>query len=130
MSLVYFNANPHGKQVGDCTVRAVCKATEQDWASAYACLTLQGLLMGDMPSANAVWGAYLRRKGFRKRLLPDSCPDCYTLKDFCEDHPKGLYVVALNGHVVTVKDGDVYDTWDSLNESPIYYFESEKNNGL
>lgn len=126
MSLVIFNANPTGKHVGDCTVRAICKATAQEWDSAYASLVLQGLTMCDMPSANAVWGAYLRRKGFKKRLLPETCPDCYTLQDFCDEHPKGTFVVALHGHVVTVEDGTAYDTWNSLSETPIYYFEREE----
>lgn len=121
-----YNANPKGKQVGDCTVRAISKATEQPWEDAYSGIALQGFLLADMPSANNVWGAYLKRKGFRRRMIPDSCPDCYTLEDFCRDHPIGTFIVALHGHVVAVKNGDYYDTWQSGNETPLYYFEREE----
>lgn len=121
-----YNANPKGKQVGDCTVRAISKATEQSWEDAYSGIALQGFLLADMPSANNVWGAYLKRKGFRRHMIPDSCPDCYTVEDFCRDHPIGTFIVALHGHVIAVKDGDYYDTWQSGNETPLYYFEREE----
>lgn len=121
-----YNANPKGKQVGDCTVRAISKATEQPWEDAYSGIALQGFLLADMPSANNVWGSYLKRKGFRRRMIPDSCPDCYTVEDFCRDHPIGTFIVALHGHVVAVKNGDYYDTWQSGNETPLYYFEREE----
>lgn len=55
-------------------------------------------------------------------MLPDDCPECYTVEQFCEDHPKGLFVVAVQGHVLTVLDGDYYDAWDSGKETPIFYY--------
>lgn len=33
MGFSYFNPNPEGKQVGDCTVRAIAKATGKSWDS-------------------------------------------------------------------------------------------------
>ena len=59
-------------------------------------------------------------------MLPNDCPDCYTVEDFCQEHPKGTFVVAVSGHVLTVVDGDAYDSWNSLAENPIYYFEREE----
>lgn len=53
MGFSYFNPNPEGKQVGDCTVRAIARATGQSWDATYIGLCLQGLIMGDMPSANS-----------------------------------------------------------------------------
>lgn len=76
-----------------------------------------------MPHANHVWGGYLKSKGFRKRIIPDECPDCYSVKDFCRDHPTGTYVLALSGHVVCAKDGDYFDTFDSGDEVIIFYWE-------
>lgn len=120
---IKYNANPEGKRVGDCTVRAISKATDQEWEAAYSALAVEGFLLYDMPSANHVWGAYLRRKGFRRNIIPDTCPDCYTVEDFCRDNPKGVYILALPSHVIAVIDGDYYDTWDSGAEVPIYYWE-------
>lgn len=119
---VRYNANPDGRNVGDCTIRALSLALGQTWEQTYVGLALEGFAMGDMPSANHVWGAYLRRKGFRRRILPDTCPDCYTVADFARDHPSGTYLLALDGHVVCLIDGDWYDTWDSGGKTPLYYW--------
>lgn len=121
-----YNPNPRHNRVGDCAVRAVARATDQDWETAYTGLYVKGYSMGDLPSANAVWGAYLRDKGFKREIIPNTCPDCYTVQDFCEDHPHGMYVLALDGHVVTVYDGDYFDTWDSGNETVLYYWYKEE----
>lgn len=125
MAWVFYNPNPEGKFVGDCTVRAVAKATEQKWEDAYSGMALQGLIMADMPSGNSVWGAYLKTKGFKRHLLPDTCPDCYTVEQFCKDYPTGTYIVALSGHVLTVSNGDYYDSWDSGKETPIFYYRKD-----
>ncbi len=118
-----YNCNPIRKRVGDCTVRAISKALGQDWETTYVGLSLQGYMMADLPSANAVWGAYLRQKGFRRNIIPEECPDCYCAADFAAEHPTGTYILALSGHVVCVCDGNIYDTWDSSDETPLYYWE-------
>lgn len=120
-----YNPNPMGARVGDCTVRAISRATGEGWDTVYCGLCVEGLRLCDMPTANHVWGAYLRRHGFRRRALPDDCPDCYTVADFCREHPHGTYVLAISGHVVCVADGIYYDTWDSGSESPAYYWYKE-----
>lgn len=123
---INYNANPIHKRVGDCTVRAISKALGQSWEQTYTELALQGMILSDMPSANHVWGAYLKQKGYERKLVPDSCPDCYTVSDFCEDYPNGIYILAISGHVVTVIDGRYYDTWDSGSEIPIYFWKRKE----
>lgn len=121
-----YNPNPRSERVGDCTIRALAKATGQEWDKVYAQLCLQGYVMADMPSANNVWGAYLKKEGYKRYIVPDeSCPECYTVEDFCNDFPEGVYILALSGHVVCVTDGDYYDTWDSGKEIPMYYWKKE-----
>lgn len=120
-----YNPNPIGIRVGDCVIRAISKVLDQDWETTFVALCLQGLMMCDMPSSNAVWAAYLRHKGFKKRVIPDTCPECYTVKDFCEEHPQGSFVLGTGKHAVAVVDGNCFDAWHSLNETPIYYFEKE-----
>lgn len=123
MAYINYNANPIGKRVGDCVVRAVSKVTNQDWQTTYSALCVQGYLLSDMPSANNVWASYLRKNAFKRHIIPDTCPDCYSVRDFCEDHPQGVYLLALNKHVVAVEDGDYFDSFDSGDEPVIYYFE-------
>lgn len=118
----YYNPNPLGRSVGDCAVRAVAAALGVDWEAAYSMLASNGYLMGDLPQANSVIAATLRRNGFYKAVIPDTCPDCYTAEMFCEDHPEGVYVLGFGTHVATVIDGELWDSWDSSQEIPIYYF--------
>lgn len=119
---VHYNPNPKGKRVGDCVIRAISKALDQTWEQTYLDLVLRGYIMGDMPSSNAVWDAYLRGKGFERDIVSADCPDCYTIKDFAEEHPEGVFVIGTGSHAVCVVDGDVFDAWDSKYEQPIYFY--------
>ncbi len=118
------NANPVNNTVGDCTVRAISKVLGQDWEQTYIDLCLFGYIMSDMPSANRVWGAYLRNKGYKRSLIPEDVDD-YTVERFCREHPKGEYILAISGHVVAVVNGYYFDTWDSGGEIPVYYWYKE-----
>lgn len=122
MAYIQYNPNPVLRTVGDCSVRAVAKALDIDWETAYIKTSTNGFLMGDMPSSDSVWGAVLRENGFYRYVIPNNCPDCYTAGDFCKDHPKGTFVLGFGGHVATVVDGDLYDSWDSSNEVPQFYW--------
>ena len=125
MAYIEYNPNPMGRHVADCSVRAVAKALNIEWEQAYVALVSNGYVMCDMPSANSVWGAELRKKGFKRHSLPDTCPDCYSAEDFCEDHPKGTFVLGFGSHVATVVDGNIYDSWDCSMEIPQYYWGKE-----
>ena len=117
---VKYNPNPTGQSVGDCAVRAVAKALNTDWETAYTMISQNGYAMGDMPSSDSVWGAVLRQNGFYRMSIPNNCPDCYTAADFCRDNPIGTFVLGFGGHVATVVDGDLFDNWDSSMEVPVY----------
>ena len=124
MAHIFSNPNPMNKRVGDCVIRAVALATGDTWNDAYMQLCLQGYSMADMPSSNNVWGAYLKSKGFSKHNI-DECKDCYTVREFTEEHPKGTYVLGLGTHAVTSIDGNYYDSWESGDETVLYYYEKE-----
>lgn len=119
---VEYNPNPTGRRVGDCAVRAIAAALNVDWERAFDLLADAGYQMGDMPSSDSVWGAVLRQHGFYKLAIPLSCPECYTAADFARDHKHGVYVLGFGGHVATVVNGRIYDSWDSSNEIPVYYW--------
>lgn len=121
----FVNPNPKDKKVGDCTVRAIALATDQTWEDVYLDLCLKGYTMCDMPSSNDVWGSYLLDKGWKYHRLQDTCPFCYTIENFCNDNPKGIFIVATGTHVVCVKDGMYHDAWDSGDKVPLFYFSKE-----
>ena len=118
----YKNVNPKGHYVGDCVIRAIAEALEEPWEKVYTELAVQGFIMADMPSSNHVWGAYLSSRGFERDIIPNTCPDCYTVKDFAHDNPKGVFILATGTHVIAVKDGNYIDTWDSGDEVPVYFW--------
>lgn len=117
---IEYNPSPVGARVGDCSVRAIAKALDIDWEKAFALLVANAYRMGDMPSSNVVIASVLRQNGFKRTNLPNKCPDCYTIKNFCKDNQRGTYVLGTGNHVVAVVNGDYYDTWDSGNEIPVY----------
>jgi hypothetical protein len=82
-----------------------------------------GFDMCDMPSSDAVWSAVLRKHGFVRKSIPDQCPNCFTAEDFCDWKVKGTFVLGFGGHVATVVDGVLYDSWDSSKEIPQYFWE-------
>ena len=117
------NANPLKNHVGDCVVRAISKATGKSWDRTFTEICVVAYDLKDMPDANRVWGEYLRQCGYKRVTIPNECPNCYTIERFCADHPQGNFVVAVEGHVVCVIDGNHIDTWDSSQEVPIFYWE-------
>ena len=121
-----YNPSPIGARVGDCSVRALTKALDTDWEDAYLLLCLKGYKMYDMPNANACIHAVLADNGYEREIIPNTCPNCYTISDFSRDNPKGTFVVGTGTHVVAVVNGDIYDSWDSSNEIPIFYWRKKK----
>ena len=122
MGWKYYNPNPRGKRVGDCSTRALAKAVGgDDWYTAFAAQVAESAIRCDETDADDVWGAVLRRHGWHRYVVPDTL-DGYTVRDFCRDHPTGVYVLCPHQHVVCVVDGDWYDTWDSADTVPIYYW--------
>lgn len=122
---VEYNPNPLYKKVGDCAVRAVAKALNVDWDTAFDLLTSAAKKVADMQNSNVVIDYVLRSNGFSRESLPNTCPLCYTANDFCKENDYGTFVLGFGDHVATVVDGDLYDTWDSSNMSPLYFYRKD-----
>lgn len=116
------NPNPLGRQTEDCVIRAIAIATDQSWRRVYRQLCDLGEKHADLPNSNAIWGMYLRERGARQFLLPESCPECITVQAFCERYPEGIYVIGTGDHAVACIDGDYYDSFDSGILTPTYFW--------
>lgn len=116
------NPNPRGKHVPDCVIRAISIATGQSWHDVYYAICDVGGEECNMPSANAVWGKYLYELGFEPFILPQACPECVTVKEFCRMFPDGTYIIGTGSHAVAVIDGNYFDSWDSGGEQPSYFW--------
>lgn len=125
MAYIHYNNNPISLRTGDCVIRACSLATDRSWDATYTDIAKLGQSMGLMPDKGAVWGAYLRQRGFYRDIISNRCPDCFTVRQFAKEHPRGTYVLAIDGnpgHVVCVKNGDWIDIWNSGDEIPTYYY--------
>lgn len=119
---IFKNPNPKNKYVPDCVIRAVSIALDIPWYRVYDELTDVGRIDANIPSADSVWGHYLYSKGFEPFLLPISCPKCTTINEFTKMYPKGTYIIGTGSHAVAIIDGNYYDTWDSGNEIPSFFW--------
>lgn len=123
----FYNPNPDGNRVDDCMIRAICAGTGKDWHDVHAELAALSYTMSDVQIGNAVWRAYMLRNGWQMAALPNTCPECYTVGDFADEHPEGTYLLGTGHHAVCVKDGTVRDLFDSRSSHPIYYFYKEES---
>lgn len=119
---VYANPNPCRSEEPDCVVRAIAIATDRSWKRVHRDLCMLSHDKCTMPSVNWLWGLYLERNGFEKFLLPESCPSCTTVRDFCRMYPEGTYVLGTGSHAVAVISGNWWDLWDSGDETPTYFY--------
>lgn len=126
MGFIPTNPNPNNNHTGDCVIRAISIAENKDWDDVYVELMVKGYVMKDMIESNELWNSYLHKLGYKRYIIPDTCPDCYSVREFADDHPEGTYILGTGTHAVAVIDGDYYDTWDSGHRVPIYYWKKER----
>lgn len=115
------NMNPEGRRTTDCVIRAIATVLGTDWDTIYDEIYAEGKRHHDMMDANHIWIRWLERNGFRLYTIPSPCPGCYTVRDFCRDHPRGTFVLGTGDHAIAVIDGDWYDAFDSGDYAPIFY---------
>lgn len=126
MAYIFYNPNPMGKHVTDCSIRMLCRLLNLSWLEAFDIVTSICRKEYCMPSSDKVWSTVLFANGYSKHVIPEDIPIGYTVKDFCIDHPVGKYAIKTSGHVIAVVDGDYYDSFDSGYKEPMYYFRKER----
>lgn len=125
---VYFQPNKKDLKdnVGDCQIRALCKALDLSWVEAFdltvpICRELQTYTIFDgahdktveaMKSIGFDYTGVSNKKGTSRP----------TVDSFAKEHKKGTYIVKVSHHVVAVVDGKYYDTWDSGYKSMYGYY--------
>lgn len=133
MRYVRYQPNPANKRVSDCVIRALTKSLESegyDWDRTFCELCALAFAEKDMPSSNAVWAKFLINKGFEYHDIMMRCLDCYTIKDFADEHQNddNIYLIGTGDHVVACSKGTIYDIFNSSDMIPTYYFSKEINN--
>lgn len=119
---IYANPNPEKKDVPDCVIRAISIALNKPWEETFDELTMVARYDHSITSDDHVWGHYLYWLGFIPFILPESCPECVTVQAFASIFRKGIYIIGTGFHAVAVINGDYYDTWDSGNVVPTFFW--------
>ena len=112
----FYNANPRNRITGDCVFRAITTATGKPYnecvmeMAELMCKT--GYALNDSKGEEA----YLKQLGWVKHKQPRKADNTkYTGKEFCKIF-EGICVAHIGGHhMVCIKDGKVWDIWDSTN---------------
>ena len=116
--MIYQNPNPSKNVCGDCVVRALSLALNEEWSVIYADLCELGGHIYRMPNDKDCFKTYLTRRGFQRTPISNKKGSKRpTVRSFAEEHKTGTYVLEVAHHLVTVKDGHYYDIWDCGNKS-------------
>lgn len=126
-TLSYYNPNPSKHEdVADCTVRAYCKAFDTTWENALLVSTMSALKNHRVFNDNKAIQEFLESLGCikhsvkvtkgSKRPTPDSLARSKEFKN-------ATLIISVAQHMVTVRDGKVYDTWDSSKKGAYWFYE-------
>lgn len=106
---IYYNANPYGRRINDCTVRAISLATSQSWDDTYEELSNFARVQGTMFDDVAYIDSYLDIK-FDK--IYEELRNKITVKDFVKMNSYGTYLITMRDHITCCINGIIYDTFN------------------
>jgi hypothetical protein len=118
----YFPCKLKKDRIGDCVIRAIAIATQQDYMVALKELFAIGIELGNLPNSEAVYGAYLESKGFVKhKPFRNPKGKKYTVRELpIEDD--GVYVIHTTSHVTTIMNRQIRDSWFCGDSSANSYY--------
>lgn len=105
----FYNANSKNNFIDDCVIRAISVAEGKTWDETYDELSTlareKGLLFSSVPFVED----YLDSK--YKRVC------CHSTKvgEFVDRHPKGIYLITMNGHITCSYYGLLLDSFNPSN---------------
>lgn len=102
----YYNANTYNNDVMDCSVRAISTVEDTSWDYTYNKLSDLARKEGLMFDSVEFIEEYLDNR------YPRQCHYSKTVGEFIDEHPKGRYLITMQGHITCVIDGVCYDTFD------------------
>lgn len=107
----YYNANPRGRNVNDCTVRAISLATKQTWDATFEELSKFAQAQAIMPDEVLYIDEFLERR-FVKVCGCKNDNKQITVGEFVDRNRFGTYLITMNGHITCCINGVIYDTFD------------------
>lgn len=124
----YIYYQPNAKDLkdnyGDCVIRALTKAENKSWIDVFDELVPIAREMQCMPNCKPCYSEYLKRKGYEYHGISNALGTKRpTVSSFALSHKHGTYIARVAHHIVAVKDGQFFDTWDSGRKSLYGYWQ-------
>ena len=119
---MYKYYNPHnGIITDDCVKRAICVCTGRDFS----------LVSKQLNAYKKVTGAKSFNSGKNPNRFVEDTLDAKKItleapisaKDFCKSHPRGRFILDMDGHWSSCVDGVIYDTWNTSDEKVNFAYE-------
>ena len=108
----YLNLNPNGDKVSDCVTRAISFASEIPYRKIRKKLYHTAKLL-DCEKLCMTCYSFLIQEVLGG--IPKNC-EGMTVGDFADLHPKGTYLIRIQGHLTTITNKTIYDIWDCRNK--------------
>jgi len=112
----YFNPHPQGKRVNDCVKRAFVAATGKSYHEIKLEVNrIKKITKEKDFNSKKNYKYYVEKilKGVKISFPARLGEPRMTGKKFVKLYSKGIYILNLAHHLVTVVDGQILDTWDS-----------------
>lgn len=105
------------KRIGDCVIRAISIATEQNYKQIWTELFGIAQEIGLFPNNDGVSVKYLEKNGWQE--IKFSGKELIRINNTkVTDHSKGKFIICyIRHHWVAMKDNTIYDTWNSSTNS-------------
>lgn len=102
----FYNANKHGLHVNDCVIRAIGFAEGKSWDDTYEELSdiaqRKGIILDDVDFVEPLLDSRYKRVCYEDTLVGE----------FVKNHPDGIFLITMNGHITCSRNGIIYDTFD------------------
>lgn len=105
----YLNVNPDKLTISDCVTRAITLATNIPYDEVRKKLFHTAKLL-DCSKLCVMCYKFLIEDVLKCKRV--NCDNMYPA-EFADEHPKGTYLLRMNGHIVCLVDGCIYDIFDS-----------------
>jgi hypothetical protein len=111
-SFIYKYANPHpdNKKLSDCVKRAISLCSDMDYRTTQLELNRYKTVSKQATyNHNKNWLPYVEKVLKWTKLTGYNN---VKVGEFAKEHPNGTYLISVRGHLTTVKNGKVLDTWN------------------
>lgn len=123
MAYINYNANPKSLKTGDCVIRALSKATGKSWDDVYTELCEIGYKKKRLPNDTHVYKAFLKNNNFNIHpAIRNEYGKLISVDEFSQIKNSGIYIIHTRRHLTVVSDGDIYDTWNTSNQTTGKYY--------